>query len=102
MYWEDNEKSRNQNTAKEVSAEEGHQHPLRRDFLPGRQEQRECFTPGAQADSGPEKEKKADFLEESFNCSFKRKAGGAKARMESSGIGVSPSTQPGELWETRA
>lgn len=38
------------------------------DFLPGRREQREYFTPGAEADSGPGKDrkKKNHFLEKSL------------------------------------
>lgn len=66
------------------------------DFLPGRREQRECFTPGAEADSGPGKDRKKKSLpgRESFNSSLKREAGAAKAQNESSVIGVSPPRAP--------
>lgn len=81
-YWEHNEKQRNQNNVKEVSAEEDDQHPFSIDFLPGRRERRECAPPGTQADSGPGKERKKSLPGRvSFNCSSERAAGSAKSSL---------------------
>lgn len=47
-----------------------------------------------------ERRKKSLPGRESFNCSFKREAGAAKAQNEASVLGVLPSTQPQEEMRT--